>query len=154
MTGRGTEEDERRSVTDPTIDRETRQDVTDILVRYATGIDRRDCPLFRSCFTDDCDVDYGDIGVWHGADAITTYMDQTHAACGYSLHRITNQAMTPNGDGVAASSYVDAIIMDGENRRGVHAVGFYDDELVETAAGWKISRRRFTMVLATSVGGR
>ena len=154
MTGRGTEEDERRSVTDPTIDRETRQDVTDILVRYATGIDRRDWPLFRSCFTDDCDVDYGDIGVWHGADAITTYMDQTHAACGYSLHRITNQAMTPNGDGVAASSYVDAIIMDGENRRGVHAVGFYDDELVVTADGWRISRRRFTMVLATSVGGR
>jgi hypothetical protein len=42
VTGRGGEEDERRSVTDPTIDRETRQDVTDILVRYATGIDRRD----------------------------------------------------------------------------------------------------------------
>jgi len=48
---------------------EHRQDIADILVRYATGIDRRDWALFRTCLTDDCDADYGDIGVWHGADA-------------------------------------------------------------------------------------
>jgi hypothetical protein len=29
-------------VTGPTVDREVRQDVADVLVRYATGIDRRD----------------------------------------------------------------------------------------------------------------
>ena len=57
------------------IDSATRLDVAEVLVRYATGIDRRDWTLFRSCFTADCDIDYGDIGVWHGADAITAYMD-------------------------------------------------------------------------------
>ena len=31
-------------------------------MRYATGIDRRDWALLRSCFTDDCVADYGDIG--------------------------------------------------------------------------------------------
>jgi hypothetical protein len=36
-----------------TVDREVREDVTEVLVRYATGIDTRDWELFRSCFTDD-----------------------------------------------------------------------------------------------------
>jgi hypothetical protein len=123
-------------------------------VRYATGIDRRDWTLFRSCFTTDCDVDYGDIGVWHGADAITAYMDKTHAACGYTLHRITNETISPDTGGVAARSYVDAIIMDAENQSGIRAVGFYDDGLVATSDGWKIARRCFTMVLVESIGGR
>ena len=55
----------------PEIDREVRQDVAELLVRYATGIDRRDWPLLRSCFTDDCEADYGDIGRWHDAESIT-----------------------------------------------------------------------------------
>ena len=53
------------------LDRGTRQDVTDVLVRYATGIDQRDWALFRTCFTEDCVVDYGDIGLWHGVDEVT-----------------------------------------------------------------------------------
>ena len=34
-----------------------------------------------------------------------------------------------------------------DNRAGTRAVGYYDDELVHTARGWQIARRRFTMVL-------
>ena len=131
----------------PVVDREVREDVAEVLVRYATGIDRRDWTLFRSCFTDDCDADYGDIGRWHGADAITEWMKQVHAGLGHTLHRITNQAVSPSGDGVTARSYVDAIVMGPDDRTGTRAVGFYEDELVKTDAGWKIARRRFTMVL-------
>jgi SnoaL-like domain len=60
-------------VTEPAdeLDVRARLDIADVLVRYASGIDRRDWALFRSCFTDDCMADYGDIGVWHGADEIT-----------------------------------------------------------------------------------
>jgi 3-phenylpropionate/cinnamic acid dioxygenase small subunit len=129
------------------IDREIRRDVADLLVRYATGIDRRNWPLFRSCFTDDCHADYGDIGVWDGADALTAWMEQSHAGCGHTLHRITNQTVLPNGDGLGARSYVDAIVMAPDNRRGTRAVGHYDDELVRTEEGWRIRRRLFTMLL-------
>jgi 3-phenylpropionate/cinnamic acid dioxygenase small subunit len=129
-----------------TIDSDIRQDVFDVLVRYATGIDRRDWELFRSCFTEDCKADYGDIGVWHGADAITAWMQQSHQGCGHTLHRITNQAITPNGDGVAARSYVDAIVMAADNQSGTRAVGYHDDEFVHTDDGWKIAHRDFTLV--------
>lgn len=139
-------------MTERAVDRDVRQDVADLLVRYATGIDRRDWTLFRTCFTDDCEADYGDIGVWHGVDAIAGWMEQTHAACGHTLHRITNQAVSPSGDRVTARSYVDAIVMAADNRAGVRAVGYYDDELVPTGDGWKIARRRFTMVLQLELG--
>ncbi len=136
------------------VDRELRQDVAEVLVRYATGIDRRDWALFRSCFTDDCDADYGDIGHWHDADGLTSWMEQVHAACGPTLHRITNQTVVRDGDAVAARSYVDAVVMGPDRATGTHAIGFYDDLLHHGTGGWQIARRTFTMVLAQPVGGR
>ena len=130
----------------PTVDRDTHQDVADVLVRYATGIDRRDWTLFRTCFTEDCEADYGDIGVWTSADAITDWMEQVHAPCGPTVHRISNIAVSPTSSGVSARCYVDAVVMGPDGQSGTRAVGWYDDELVDTDDGWKIARRRFTMV--------
>jgi len=131
-----------------TVDPATQQAIVDVLVRYATGIDRRDWPLFRTCFTDDCEADYGDIGNWHGVDEITTWMEQTHAPCGHTLHRITNVALSPRDDRVTTRSYVDALIMGRDNQSSIRAAGYYDDEFVRTGTGWKIARRTFTSVLA------
>ena len=133
-------------------EREDRQDISDLLVRYATGIDRRDWPLFRTVFTDDCELDYGEIGTWQGVDAVTDFMDTTHAMAGHTLHRLTNQAITLDGDNASARTYIDAVIMFGDNQSGVNAWGFYDDEIVRTADGWRIARRRFTQVRITTFG--
>ena len=136
-----------------TVDREVRQDVGDVLVRYATGIDRRDWDLFRTCFTDDCEADYGQIGLWHGVNEITEWMRVVHDACGHTLHRITNIAVSPGADGVTARSYVEALVLGPDNDAGVRATGFYDDELVDTPDGWRIARRTFTLVRQEAVAG-
>ncbi|AFM18445.1 hypothetical protein Mycch_3713 [Mycolicibacterium chubuense NBB4] len=132
-------------------DQTDRQDISDVLVRYATGIDRRDWPLFRTVFTDDCELDYGEIGTWHGVDAVVDFMVSAHEMAGHTLHRITNQAIDAHGDTATARAYVDALIMAPDNTSGVNAVGFYDDEFVRTDAGWRIRRRRFTTVLVRTV---
>ena len=140
-------------MSDPGLGHGGRGEIADVLIRYATGIDRRDWPLFRTCFTDDCDVDYGDVGSWSSVDEITDWMTAVHAPCGYTLHRITNIAIAPAGDGQArASSYVDAVLMNAENTSGMHAMGFYDDEFVRTDDEWRIARRRYTMVHVESLG--
>jgi hypothetical protein len=36
--------------------------------------------------------------------------------------------------------------MAADHRSGTHATGYYDDELVRGDDGWRIARRRFTMV--------
>ena len=122
-------------------------------MRYASGIDRRDWDLFRSCFTPDCAVDYGEIGVWNGVEEITAFMVAVHEQCGYTLHRISNVAVERLPDGAQARSYVDAVIMGSDNRDGVRAIGFYDDRLIYSdSGGWKIARRNFTTVHVGTVG--
>lgn len=127
--------------------------VNAVIVRYATGIDRRDWSLFRSCFTADCVVDYGEIGSWNGTEEITDFMMAVHEQCGYTLHRISNVAVEREPDGARARSYVDAVIMGPDNLDGVRAIGFYDDQLVHSdRVGWQIARRHFTTVHVGTVG--
>lgn len=136
-------------------EREDRQDISDLLLRYATGIDRRDWALFRTVFTDDCELDYGVIGSWHGVDAVTDFMEQVHAMAGHTMHRLSNQAITldgDNADNATARTYIDGLIMAGDNTSGVNAIGFYDDEIVRTEGGWRIARRRYTQVWLSTVG--
>ncbi len=133
-------------------EREDRQDISELLVRYATGIDRRDWPLFSTVFTEDCELDYGEIGAWNGVDAVTEFMEQVHATAGHTLHRLSNQAIAVHGDEAAARTYVDALIMSSDNKTGVNGIGYYDDEIVRTPNGWRIARRRFTAVRVSTVG--
>jgi 3-phenylpropionate/cinnamic acid dioxygenase small subunit len=130
-----------------TRERQARQDIADVLVRYGSGIDRREWGLFRSCFADRCEADYGDVGAWQSADDITDFMREVHEPLGPTLHRITNQAVELQGDDEAtARSYVDALVMGPDLESANRVAGFYDDELVRSTDGWKITRRRFTMV--------
>ena len=133
-------------MSDADLERAMREDVAEVLVRYATGIDQRDWTLFRTCFTDDCVADYGEIGRWRGVDQITDWMDTTHAPFGHTMHRITNVSVQPTPDGATARSYVHVVLRDTANAHGVQAYGFYDDALVRTDSGWKIAQRRYTMV--------
>jgi ketosteroid isomerase-like protein len=134
-------------------ERQDRDDIAAVVLCYATGIDRRDWTLFRSIFTEDCELDYGEIGAWKGAAAVTEFMQQAHALAGHTMHRLTNQVITVDGDSAQARTYVDALIMLADNSSGVNAAGFYDDEFVRTEQGWQIARRRFTQVRVAPVGG-
>jgi hypothetical protein len=124
---------------------EARDAVTDVLVRYATGIDTRDWVLLRSCFTDDCDADYGDIGHWHGGDEITAWMAATHDPLGPSMHRVSNIALSRVEGEIRTRTYVHAMIVL-PDRSCVHAYGFYDDEFVLVSDDPRIGRRRYTHV--------
>jgi 3-phenylpropionate/cinnamic acid dioxygenase small subunit len=125
-----------------------KQDIAEVLVRYATGIDRRDWDLFRSCFASDCLAEYENIGTWESADAITDFMVTAHAGMGHTMHRISNIAIDVGGDGdrAVARCSVDGILMAADGQTGFNPIGFYDDELVRTPDGWRIVRRTFTMV--------
>jgi len=127
------------------------QEIADVLVRYASGIDRRDWARFRSCWTEDCDVDYGAVGQWHGADEVTAWAEEVHAPCGHTMHRITNMDISVSGDEATARSYSDALVLRADNVTGNEVDAWYDDELVRTADGWKIANRRLTIVRVVAV---
>lgn len=136
-----------------TTDRAAKQDIAEVLVRYATGVDTRDWELFRTCFTADCHVDYEGIAVWEDVDAITEYMTDVHADMGHTLHRMSNQAIVVDGDRATARSHVDAVLIAADGRGGLQAIGFYEDDLVRQDDGWRIARRRLTMAHVGAIGG-
>src|SRR2546428_11978298 len=90
----------------PMGDREPKQDIAEVLIRYSTGIDRRDWDAFRSCFTADCHADYGaDIGIWNDVDSITEFMIESHAEMGQTMHRLSDIAVTVDGGRATPRTY-------------------------------------------------
>ncbi len=119
-----------------------------VVIAYATGIDRRDWQLLHSCFTIDCEADYGPFGRLHGAAAITDYMKHAHADLGATLHRISNIDIRASDGGVHVRCYVDALLTPMNEGGPLHrGIGYYEDQFVRTANGWQIARRQFNPVL-------
>ena len=127
-------------------ERADEHDIAKVLVRYATGIDRRDWDLFRTCFTEDVLAEYEGLDPWRSVEEITESMAMSHADMGHTMHQLSNLAITVDGDTATARSYVDAILMAADGQSGLNPRGFYDDELVRTPVGWRIAHRRFTSV--------
>jgi SnoaL-like domain len=128
--------------------------IVDVLTRYATGIDFKDWALFRSCWTDEVDLDYGEVGHFTDPDAFTELFAQVHNPMGPTYHRLSNFVVATDGDAATARTYVHAVLMvtPGDNAGWVDVVGHYDDELVRGADGWRI-RRRVTHTSRMLTGG-
>jgi 3-phenylpropionate/cinnamic acid dioxygenase small subunit len=123
-----------------------REQITDVLVRYATGIDARSWTLFRSCFTPDVRADYGEIGAWTDVDGITEFMAATHEGMVATKHMISNVTIEVQGDAASVVSYVHAVLVLAEDPpTWVDAVGHYVDRFVRTTGGWRIGERTYHM---------
>jgi hypothetical protein len=120
-----------------------KEQIAEVLIRYATGIDSKDWPLLRSCWTDEIDVDYQQLGRFTSADALTDVMRQLHESMGPTYHRLSNFVIAVDGDRATARSYVQAVLMlqPNDSTNWVDALGHYDDVFVRTPDGWRISER-------------
>jgi hypothetical protein len=120
-----------------------KEQIAEVLIRYATGIDSKDWPLLRSCWTDEIDVDYQQLGRFTSADALTDVMRQLHENMGPTYHRMSNIVIAVDGDRATARSYVQAVLMlqPNDSTNWVDALGHYDDVFVRTPDGWRISER-------------
>ncbi|MBH0778444.1 nuclear transport factor 2 family protein [Nocardia bovistercoris] len=127
--------------------REDQAQIGELLIRYATGVDQRDWPLFRTCWTADVEADYGQIGTFSGVDALTDFMVASHDAMGPTHHRLSNFVIDVSGDTATARSYVHAILIavPGDPSSWIDAVGNYEDTLVRTSDGWRIDKRVVNM---------
>ncbi|MEB3019642.1 nuclear transport factor 2 family protein [[Mycobacterium] crassicus] len=124
---------------------EAKADITEVLLRYATAIDTKDWELFRSCFTDDVDADYGQIGQWNDAASITEFMAGVHEAMSDTKHMLHNMVIDVVGENATAVTYVHTVqALAADPTQWVDAVGQYRDDLVRTPGGWRIARRVFT----------
>lgn len=66
--------------------------------------------------------------------------------------RMALMGRTTQGDTATARTYVASDSMMPDGQTGTHATGFYDDELMRTADGWRIARRHFTGIRFEAIG--
>lgn len=130
-----------------------RDEIFDLTVRYATAIDSHQYSLLTEVFTDDAQLDYGVVGQWTGGTEVAQFMEAAHAGAAHTMHRMTNQVIDIDGDTAQVRTYVDALIL-AEDGAGANPAGFYDDHVVHTDDGWRISRRKYSSVRLVLVAGQ
>lgn len=134
------------------MDLQARHAIEAVLIRYATAIDRRDWDLFATCFVDDVEANYGDLGSWSSSRDLVEHMARGHERYGSSLHRLGNIDIQGNALFARTTSYVDALLMPptagSEIRR---AFGRYEDELSHDTGTWLIRRHKFVSVLICDI---
>jgi SnoaL-like domain len=125
-----------------------RMDITDVLCRYGSAIDRCSADqsdatfaLLADCLSEDVVVDYGVGGMHKGLDAWIAFVRQSAPRMGRTLHLYTNFLINVDGDTAHAVFNVQATHT-WESERGPRfliAGGTFEDDLRRTANGWRIS---------------
>jgi hypothetical protein len=86
--------------------------ISDVQLRYATAVDTRYWPLFRSCFIDEIETDFssadGRPPPRTKADDWVELVRRTIGGMQATQHLITNQVITLEGDQATCVAYVQA----------------------------------------------
>jgi len=117
--------------------------ISDVLVRYGTAMDTRSWSLLDECFTPDAVLDYDTSGVFHGVAEFVEHADAGLRRIKSTQHYVVNHVVTLDGDHATATSYALAQHVHTAGDGLFSLGGVYHDDLVRTASGWRIERRRF-----------
>jgi hypothetical protein len=125
--------------------------ISDVVYAYATGLDRRDWALFRSIFTDSIEMEFSSAGIRSGtysADDWVRSAKRLFAGFSATQHTSTNHVHDIRSDEATCVSNMQAehfVARDedegpdeGQDRWTLG--GFYVNELVRQAEGWKLAK--------------
>ena len=82
-----------------------RQQIADVLYRYASTIDYKDYATMRTLFTDDAVGKYGDADPIHGADNIIAWIDSATQDRAWQHHKLTVYHIDIDGDQAKTLTY-------------------------------------------------
>ena len=126
------------------------EQITRRLYEYAYGIDTRDWDLYRSIFTDEIQTDFssyhGNPGAPIAADEWVARLTTLFRGLDASQHSMSNPLVDVDGNQARCRMYMQAahILTDWPDPQFTIG-GYYDDQLVRTDAGWKISSVTLTV---------
>lgn len=126
--------------------RRDREEVVEVLRRYAAAIDARDRETVRGLFTPDAVLDYRTTDGPRGSrDEVVDWLLDALAGVTLTQHLLTNHHVELDGDRATATTLmlnplVLATATDDEATVLLFG-GRYEDELVRTDDGWRISGR-------------
>lgn len=120
--------------------------ISDVLHSYARGLDTRDWALYRSVFTDEIEMHYGEFEGTISADEWVERWRPVFEGYDATQHISSNHTFDIRGDEATCVSYMRARHVvhtdDGDQQQTVG--GYYTNELVRTPEGWKLRKVTLT----------
>ena len=125
---------------------EDRQAIVDLTIAYAWALDMREFELLRNIFLPEATALLVDERI--GVDSIIERVRSALEPLDASHHLIGNHQVTVDGDRATCRCYLQAQHVREATQGGSNYIfaGRYEDDLVRTAAGWRIARRTLVRV--------
>lgn len=118
-----------------------RIEITDVLYRYASTIDKFDLEGLRSTLADDLWAQYGNADPVIGGDAVAAWIAEAIAPVTWQHHMLSVYHVEVDGDAAKALVYhTSHQLFEDEPESAKLLVGRYHNELRREPDGWKISR--------------
>ena len=118
-----------------------RMDITDVLYRYASTIDRFDLDGLRRVLADDLWAQYGNADPVVGGDAVAAWIGEATANVVWQHHLLSVYHVEVDGDQASALVYhTSHQVFEDDPEMAKLLVGRYHDELRREPGGWRISR--------------
>ncbi len=124
-----------------------RIEIQDLLTRYCSALDSRQYNLLDSVFAPDAFVDYTSAGGISGRlPEVKAWLEKALGQFPMVQHYVTNFDILVDGDNAKSRCmfYNPMVLPNSEGKRGPDLVffgGYYNDRLVRTLAGWRITER-------------
>jgi ketosteroid isomerase-like protein len=128
--------------TDPAIRAiQDRIDITDVLYRYASTIDRFDHEGLRATLADDITAQYGNGDPVEGGDEVAAWISEAIATVVWQHHLLSVYHVEVDGDTAKALVYhTSHQVFKDDPTTAKLLVGRYHNELRREPDGWKISK--------------
>ena len=124
-------------------------EIIQVVNLYAIAVDTRRWELFDQVFTADAQTDFGGGARWQDRAQLKRDFAFVHEPFDATLHVTTNHQVVVRDDAANCISYVHGrFIRQVPGGNMFESGGWYDDRLVRTPAGWRISHRVCRMVWA------
>lgn len=122
-------------------------DIVNVINLYAVAVDTHSWDLLDEVFTEDVAVSFGGPAAFQGRAQLKQAFAAIHEPFESTQHITTNHQVKVAGDSATALAYVFGRFMRSVPEGGnlFESTGWYDDALVRTANGWRISRRSSRM---------
>lgn len=119
-------------------------EIIEILNLYGFALDAQAWDLFDLVFSDDVEADFGPAGAaWSGLTDFKRSFAEFHATLDNHQHTMMGHLVHVEGDKAYAFSYGNWLLVRESTKDGPAwlGTGWYDDELVRTAKGWRVKHR-------------
>jgi hypothetical protein len=121
-----------------------RLEIEQLLIRYCHAIDQRDWDAYRAVYTADAVIDDVSAGPGNSVDDMVKFLTRALENVPLIQHAISTSLIHIDGDSGTAKTICHCpVVLDrGGGQTQMFFQGlWYDDELLRTPSGWKISRR-------------